>query len=39
VAAGIITVAWIESGENLSDAFTKRLAETVRSYLFGNWTY
>jgi hypothetical protein len=39
VAAGTITVAWIESGENLSDAFTKRLTETVRSYLFGNWTY
>jgi hypothetical protein len=36
VAAGIITVACIKSGENLSDAFTKRLAETVRSYLFGN---
>jgi hypothetical protein len=39
VAAGIITVAWIESGENLSDPFTKRLTEMTRDYLFGNWTY
>jgi hypothetical protein len=39
VAAGIISVAWIPTGENLSDVFTKRLAEVVRDYLFGNFTY
>ena len=39
VAAGIVTVAWIESGENLADAFTKRLPVETRDYLFGNWTY
>jgi hypothetical protein len=39
VAAGIITVAWIRSEENLADPFTKRLAEITREYLFGNWTY
>lgn len=39
VAAGITTVGWIESKENLADAMTKRLAEQVRDYLFGNWTY
>jgi hypothetical protein len=39
VAAGIITVAWIQSEENLADSFTKRLAEITREYLFGNWTY
>lgn len=39
VAAGMVTLAWIESGENLADVFTKRLGETLRNYLFGNWTY
>lgn len=39
VAAGMITIAWIQSGENLADVFTKWLSEVVRSYLFGNWTY
>ena len=39
VAASMITVAWIDTKENLADAFTKRLSETVREYLFGNWTY
>jgi hypothetical protein len=34
-----ITVAWIQSEENLADPFTKRLAEITREYLFGNWTY
>jgi hypothetical protein len=33
-AAGIISVAWIASQENLADAFTKWLAESVRDYLF-----
>ena len=39
VAAGICTLAWIRSTENLADAFTKRLAEPIRDYLFGNWMY
>jgi tellurite resistance-related uncharacterized protein len=39
VAAGIITVTWIRSEENLADPFTKRLAEVKRECLFGNWTY
>lgn len=39
VAAGIIKVGWLPSGENLGDAFTKRLSKVSRDYLFGNWTY
>jgi hypothetical protein len=39
VAAGIISVAWIPRGENLLDVFTKRLAEAVRDYIFGNFIY
>ena len=39
VAAGIASIEWIASGENLSDAMTKRLSETTQDYLFGNWTY
>ena len=39
VAAGVATLGWISSQENLADAFTKRLSATVRDYLFGNWMY
>ena len=39
VAAGVIAVAWIATGENLADAMKKRLSEMSRDYLFGNWTY
>jgi hypothetical protein len=40
VAAGIITVTWIELQENLADPFTKHLTEVTQEYyLFGNWTY
>jgi hypothetical protein len=39
VAAGIISVAWIDGKESLADPLTKRLSEIVRSYLFGNWMY
>ena len=39
VAAGVVSLSWIESAENIADGLTKRLAETVRDYLFGNWTY
>jgi hypothetical protein len=36
VTAGVVPTAWVESENNLADAFTKRLAETVRDRLFGN---
>ena len=39
VAAGVCTMAWIPTGENIVDAMTKRLVKAVRNYLFGNWTY
>ena len=39
VAAGVAAVSWIDGKENLADALTKRLAENVRQYLFGGWTY
>ena len=39
VAASVVSLSWLESKENLADGLTKRLAETVRDYLFGNWTY
>ena len=39
VAAGVCSIAWIETKFNLADAFTKRLTAPVRDYLFGEWTY
>ena len=39
VAAGVVSIAWIDGKENLADPLTKRLSKTVRDYLFGNWTY
>ena len=39
VATGVIAIEWVPSGENLADAMTKRLSESSRDYLFGNWTY
>ena len=39
VAAGIVAVSWIESKENLEDAFIKRFSEVTRDKLFGNWAY
>ena len=39
VAAGIIRVGWVESDNNLADAFTKILTVAKRNHLFGNWTY
>ena len=39
MAAGVCTVAWIPTGENILDAMTKRLSEGMRDYLFGNWNY
>ena len=38
-AAGVIKVGWIGTKENLADAMTKRLTESDRDFLFGNWTY
>jgi len=39
VAAGVISVAWINGKNNLADAMTKRLPETTRERLFNQWTY
>ena len=39
VAAGVIKVAWIETGNNIADPFTKRLTVMQREKLFGDWTY
>lgn len=39
VAAGVIAVSWIDTKFNIADAMTKRLAEAVRDFLFGSWTY
>ena len=39
VAAGVVSVAWIETAYDLADAFTKRLSSGVRDFLFGEWTY
>lgn len=39
VAAGVCSLAWISTHENLADAMTKRLSAVTREYLFGNWTY
>ena len=38
-AAKEIIVGWIKSGDNLSDAMTKRLTQGERDHLFGSWTY
>ena len=39
VASGIITIAWIKYKENLLDAFTKRLSETLRNCPFRKCPY
>ena len=39
VAAGMISLSWIASENNLADAFTKLLSSTVRDNLFFQWTY
>mmetsp|Transcript_5466 Transcript_5466/g.8359 ORF Transcript_5466/g.8359 Transcript_5466/m.8359 type:complete len:172 (-) Transcript_5466:229-744(-) len=38
VAAGVVTIGWVPTKDNLSDPFTKKLAEYKRDYLFGDWT-
>ena len=39
VAAGAISISWINTHANIADAFTKVLPETKRDSLFGDWTY
>ena len=39
VAAGIIQVSWLDGLLNIADAFTKRLTQARRDFLFGEWTY
>lgn len=39
VAARIIEVYWVETNQNLADAFTKRLSKHKRDELFGNISY
>ena len=34
-----LVLGWIDGKNNIADAFTQRLPETVRDFLFGNWTY
>jgi hypothetical protein len=36
-----VYLATLNDGKDtrVADAFTKRLSEMVRDYLFGNWTY
>ena len=39
VAAKVILVGWIPTGDNIADAMTKRLPEEKRMKLFHDWTY
>ena len=39
VAAGVITLAYISTHDNIADCFTKRLPIGTRNHLFGSWTY
>ena len=39
VAAGVVSIGWIPTKYNISDAFTKRLAAQARDFLFSEWTY
>jgi hypothetical protein len=39
VAAKVCSLAWIETGFNIADAFTKRLTQMTREFLFEEWTY
>lgn len=39
VAAGVISVSWIDSQHNLADTYTKLLPKTTRDRLFGSWAY
>ena len=39
VAAGEVSVGWINREYKLSDALTKRLSKATRQSLFWDWTY
>ena len=39
VAAGVVKVRWVPTDDNIADPLTKRLTETKRTKLFGDWTY
>ena len=39
VATEVIRVGKVDTKENLADAMTKRLASSIRDFLFGSWTY
>lgn len=40
IVAGMMkVVAWINTKQNLADAFTKWLPKYMRDHVFGNWTY
>jgi Reverse transcriptase (RNA-dependent DNA polymerase) len=39
VAAGVITLAHINTHDNIADCFTKRLPITTGNHLFGSWAY
>ena len=39
VAARVVNIGLILTSDNISDAFTRRLAEAKRKHLFGYWTY
>ena len=39
VAAGVCTISWIPTVENLADATTKRLSVVVQDHLLRRWTY
>ena len=39
VEAGVCTISWIPTGDNIADVMTNRLAQATRDYLFGSWTY
>jgi hypothetical protein len=39
VAAGVITLAHINTHDNIADSFTKRLSVSTRNHLYGAWTY
>ena len=38
VAARVVSVAWIDTKENLANDLTKCIDKYKRKYLFGSWT-
>ena len=39
VAARVVNIGLISTADNISDAFTRILAEAKRKHLFGDWNY